>query len=199
MIAAGSYCGSEAAYNLPDGLDAVNRARIRAKITVRRKFEKQAKHTPALDSDPCGGLANLRPRLVTTAYLREATLAPRRDRHVGMAGQRTNDTQPQFFNYPSLTSIFISGSGYCLFASARRRDQVGQRLGCPVSHEPYVPVHGRGYWCLFRVATVFFPTSREVRDKLTARLGALLLATSPFHIARSQMIEVDIPLTFLSC
>ena len=111
------------------------------------------------------------------------------------------DLNPHFFNYPSLT-IYLQFIAQGLLYLALR---IGGVVASGVDyHARYLvdpePVHyvGRLLSALFGVATVWltYQVGRRFSGRRAAVAGAALLAVSTFHISRSQLIEVDVPLTF---
>jgi hypothetical protein len=108
---------------------------------------------------------------------------------------------PQFFNYPSLTFYIHFIAQGLVFLALRFMGEIKSATDWYVLYltDPTPQYIGaRLVGVGFGVATVFFTykIARSVTTWRAALLAALLLATSPFHIARSQMIEVDIPLAF---
>jgi 4-amino-4-deoxy-L-arabinose transferase-like glycosyltransferase len=113
------------------------------------------------------------------------------------------DLNPHFFNYPSLT-IYLHFVAQGLLYLA-------MRLGGLVTsggdyHARYLvdptPVYyvGRLMSVLFGVATVLltYPVGRRCFGRGAAVSAAALVAVNTFHISRSQLVEVDLPLTFFA-
>jgi 4-amino-4-deoxy-L-arabinose transferase-like glycosyltransferase len=111
------------------------------------------------------------------------------------------DLNPHFFNYPSLTI-------YCQFAGQGVL-YLGMRLwGAVDSTIEYAALYaadrtpfmimGRLINILFGVATVWilYRVCRRIVSASASCFAAFVLAISTFHIQKSQMVEVDIPLTF---
>lgn len=107
---------------------------------------------------------------------------------------------PGFFNYPSLTFylhlavqavLFLCLKATGVIASAE--DWYVLYLTNPTSQ--YVAARCIGV--AFAALTVWltYKLARSIAGFGVGLVSALLLATNPYHIARSQMIEVDIPLT----
>ncbi len=123
---------------------------------------------------------------------------------IGMWGWQANGPttlNPQFFNYPSLTfyiHFLAQGVVFLCLRLAGEIKSVSDWAVLYLTNPTSQYIGSRLVGVCFGVATVFFlyKLARSVTTTHGALLGALLLATSPFHIARSQMIEVDIPLTF---
>ena len=123
---------------------------------------------------------------------------------VGMWGWHANGPvtlDPQFFNYPSLTfyiHFLAQGIVFLWLRLAGEIKSVADWAVLYLTNPTTQYIGSRLVGVCFGVATVFFTykVARFVTTTRVALLTALLLATSPFHIARSQMIEVDIPLTF---
>lgn len=110
---------------------------------------------------------------------------------------------PEFFNYPSLTFYVHFVAQGVLYLTMKLTGAIENTSDWWVMYmtDP-TPlfltarfinvVFGVGTaWIVFRTANLLGATS--------AALAALaLIAVNPFHIARSQMVEVDVPLTFFS-
>ena len=111
------------------------------------------------------------------------------------------DLNPHFFNYPSFTfyaQLATHGALYAVLKTAGRVDSpLDYRVLYILNKTPFV-VAGRLLSVLFALATVWlvFVIGRRVGGNWVGLPAALLLAINTFHISRSQMIEVDIPLTF---
>jgi hypothetical protein len=108
---------------------------------------------------------------------------------------------PGFFNYPSLTfyiHFLVQGLVFVVLRLAGDIKTVADWYVLYLTDPTSQYIGARLVGVCFGVATVFvtFQIARRVTSAWTALLAGLLLATNPFHIARSQMIEVDVPLTF---
>jgi 4-amino-4-deoxy-L-arabinose transferase-like glycosyltransferase len=110
------------------------------------------------------------------------------------------DLNPHFFNYPSFTfyTQFV-GQGL-LYVAMRVVGAVGSTVDYQLAYlfdpRPLI-VHGRLINTIFAVATVWlaFAVGRRAQGQAAGVAAAVLLAVNVFHIERSQMIEVDVPLT----
>jgi 4-amino-4-deoxy-L-arabinose transferase-like glycosyltransferase len=119
----------------------------------------------------------------------------------GWQGNGPTNLNPQFFNYPSLTFYIHFVAQGLVFLFLRFTGEIKSVTDWYVlylTNPTHQYIGARLVSVCFGVGTVFFTykIARLVTTSRAALLAALLLATSPFHIARSQMIEVDIPLTF---
>ena len=116
-------------------------------------------------------------------------------------GEKSFDPNPHFFNYPSLT-IYIQLVGQGLLYVAMKvggviESSLDFRLRYVLEKTPFFLL-GRIITALFAIATVWLVL------RLGCRIGGLLggvaagvlLAVNSLHIAKSQVTEVDIPLTF---
>ncbi|UCG50805.1 MAG: glycosyltransferase family 39 protein [Candidatus Latescibacterota bacterium] len=111
------------------------------------------------------------------------------------------DLNPHFFNYPSLT-IYIhfvaQGILYLLMKigglAGSAADYHARYLVDPT---PFYYV-GRSLSALFGVGTVWLTwlVGWRIAGRWAGIAGAALMAVNVFHVSRSQMIEVDLPLTF---
>ncbi|MCB9514270.1 MAG: glycosyltransferase family 39 protein [Candidatus Latescibacteria bacterium] len=115
-------------------------------------------------------------------------------------GQSTLHLDPEFFNYPSLTlylHLALQGAVFGVQRLAGMVDSATDFAAHYVVDPSAVMLAGRALQALFGAATVAlaWPLGRRHGGALTAAGGAALLALSTTHIARSQMIEVDVPLT----
>lgn len=110
---------------------------------------------------------------------------------------------PEFFNYPSLVLYIHFIVQGLLFAVLRLGGGIESVIDWQVIYltDPTV------IYLVERTVTVAFAlgsiaaaaaAARRVAGWPAALTAALLLAVNPFHIAHSQMIEVDMPLTFFA-
>lgn len=114
------------------------------------------------------------------------------------------DLNPHFFNYPSLTlyvHFLITG---VLFLMMKACGAVSSGLEYSVrylSDPTPIIVAARCVTVAFGAATLglIWRIGSAAAGKAAAVLATLLLALNPLHFARSQMIEVDVPLTFFVC
>ena len=116
-------------------------------------------------------------------------------------GEAAFDPNPHYFNYPSLYLYTqLLGQGL-LFLILRVTGIVESVLDLRVLYEldktPFY-LMGRTITALFATATVLvtFLVGRHIRGALVGTLAAFLVAVNEFHIRKSQLIEVDVPLTF---
>ena len=118
----------------------------------------------------------------------------------GWGAGRELDLNPHFFNYPSFTlyAQFI-GQGL-LYLVMKTVGAIGSTVDYQLAYlfdkDPLI-VHGRLINTIFAVATVWltFAVGRRTLGQAVGVAAAFLLAINVFHIERSQMIEVDVPLT----
>ena len=119
----------------------------------------------------------------------------------GWGPERPFDPNPHFFTYPSLT-VYLQflGQGFLylvLTALGKIHSTIGFRIQYEIDKTPFILV-GRSIGAMIGAATVL-PTyflARRAGGRAAAIPAALLVAMSPLLIARSQLIEVDVPLTF---
>jgi hypothetical protein len=132
----------------------------------------------------------------------------------GWGPDESLDLNPHFFNYPSL-SIYSQFAGQAaLYAGMRTAHAVQSTEEFRVRyHSEPTPFYvlGRLINVFFGALTILFlyrlarhcgleERSGPVRriGPATAWIAALLLTVNPFHISRTQMIEVDVPMTFFA-
>ncbi len=116
-------------------------------------------------------------------------------------GHEPLDLNPHFFNYPSLF-FYVQWLGQgLLFLLLRLFGVVHSVLDYRALYEldktPFY-LMGRTLTVLFAAGTVWVTWSlgRRLRGPWTGALAAFLLAVNAFHVSKSQVIEVDVPLTF---
>ncbi len=120
----------------------------------------------------------------------------------GWGPGRGLDLDPHWFKYPGLTiDLQFLGQGLLyliLTATGAVHSTVDFRILHQLDRTPFYLV-GRSITALLGAATVLpvFHLTRRVAGGATAVAAGLLVALSPPLIARSQVIEVDVPLTFL--
>lgn len=121
----------------------------------------------------------------------------------GFGPGRHFDLNPHWFKYPGLT-LYLQWLGQALLYTVLRGTGAAHSLvDYRVLHEldptPFFLV-GRSITALLGAATVVpvFLLARRVAGGAAARAAALLVAISPILIARSQVIEVDVPLTLFA-
>jgi 4-amino-4-deoxy-L-arabinose transferase-like glycosyltransferase len=121
----------------------------------------------------------------------------------GWGGPVGVDLNPHFFNYPSLTIYLQFAAQGLLYLVMKLGGGVSSAVDFHARYiadpTPYIIV-GRMISVLFGVGTVWiaYLSGRRLGGKWAARLAAALLAVNVFHIARSHLIEVDLPLTFFA-
>ena len=113
------------------------------------------------------------------------------------------DLNPQFFNYPSLTIYLQFVAQGLLYLAMKLSGSVTSGADFHaryiVDPAPFFFV-GRFISVLFGVGAVWltYLTGRRLGAKAAAALAAALLAVNTFHISRSHLIEVDLPLAFFT-
>lgn len=118
------------------------------------------------------------------------------------AGERF-DPNPHFFNYPTLYFyVQFLGQGL-LYLVHHVRGAVHSTVDFRVLYEmdkTSFYLLGRGVSALAGAATVFvtFAVGRRVGGLAVAAPAAALVAVNQTHIAKSQSIEVDVPMTLLA-
>jgi hypothetical protein len=119
----------------------------------------------------------------------------------GWSGEHGPVLNPHFFNYPSLViylHFLVQGITY---VAMRAAGMVAGAADLNIRYlsdaTPFVTV-GRLLSTAFGVGTVgmVYLIGRRFYGAVVAATAAFVLATSAFHIERSQMIEVDVPLAF---
>src|SRR5262249_41766735 len=121
----------------------------------------------------------------------------------GFGAMRRFDLDPHFFKYPSLT-LYLQMLGQALTfgllkVTGAARSILEARVIYVFDKTLYYRV-GRAITALFGVATVL-PTwalARRAAGPRAAVVAALLVAVHPGLVAKSQVIEVDVPLTCLA-
>jgi 4-amino-4-deoxy-L-arabinose transferase-like glycosyltransferase len=121
----------------------------------------------------------------------------------GWGGSEGIDPNPHFFHYPSLVFYlqFLGQGG--LYLALRAAGAVESTFDLAVLYAvdrtPFV-VAARVVTVACAVGTVAATArlSREAGSSAAPWVPALLLAANPYHVTRSQMIEVDVPLTLLA-
>jgi 4-amino-4-deoxy-L-arabinose transferase-like glycosyltransferase len=121
----------------------------------------------------------------------------------GWGPDESFDLNPHFFNYPSLSIYTQFGGQAALYAGMRVFRAVSStdefRLAYHTAPTPFY-VLGRLINVLFGALTVLFvyrlAFSRGTGGRMVALIASVLLAVNLFHVERTQMIEVDVPLTF---
>ena len=108
---------------------------------------------------------------------------------------------PSFFNYPSLSfyiHFLVQGILFVILKLAGTIASADDWHFIYITDPTAQYVAARLVNAIFGMLTVFvvYRTGKAVAGWRDGCAGALLLATCAFHVARSQMIEVDIPLTF---
>lgn len=111
------------------------------------------------------------------------------------------DLNPHFFNYPGLTiyiQFVVQGLLYLVMRAVRAVGSAADFHALYITDKTAFLYAGRLVSCFFGAATVLVTwlTARLARGRQTAAVAGLLIAINVFHIERSQMIEVDVPMTF---
>jgi hypothetical protein len=111
------------------------------------------------------------------------------------------DLDPQFFRYPSLTFYAHFAAQGILAAALRATGRVAAFADLPVAfladRSPFL-LASRAVTALFGMATVgaVYLLGRRAWGGGVGLAAAALLALNAFHVERSQLVEVDVPLTF---
>jgi 4-amino-4-deoxy-L-arabinose transferase-like glycosyltransferase len=118
----------------------------------------------------------------------------------GWGSEESFDPNPHFFRYPSLAMYSQLAGQAVLYAGMSAAGAIDSPVDFRVRyHTDPTPFYilGRLIAVLFAVATVWitFLVARSIAGPGVALVASALLAINPFHIGRSQMIEVDVPLT----
>jgi hypothetical protein len=113
------------------------------------------------------------------------------------------DPNPHFFNYPSLY-IYVQFAGQGLaFLGMKVAGMIDSVLDYRVQYAldptPFYMM-GRAITALFGIATVYvtYRLGRRTQGQALGIGAALLVAVNTFHVSKSQVIEVDVPLTFFA-
>jgi len=119
----------------------------------------------------------------------------------GWQGAGGVDLNPHFFNYPSFCFYLhfaVQGIAYVILKLTGQITSVADWQVLHLTNPTAMYVASRLVSVGFAVATVAFTykLARSIGGKYVGLLAMALLACNPFHVARSQMIEVDVPLTF---
>jgi hypothetical protein len=107
---------------------------------------------------------------------------------------------PKFFNYPSLYMYVQLIGQFLLYGilslAGRIQSSIDFQLLYTIDPTPFY-LMGRSITTAFAVATVglTFAIGRRVAGLGVATMAAFWVAVNGFHIAKSQAIEVDVPLT----
>lgn len=119
----------------------------------------------------------------------------------GWGHGRHFDLNPHFFTYPSLV-VYLHVLGQALLYLAlsltgRIHSALDFRILYELDKTPFI-IAGRSITAIIGAATVvpIYSLARRAGGPAAAIPAALLVALNPFLIARSQVIEVDMPLTF---
>jgi len=111
------------------------------------------------------------------------------------------DLNPHFFNYPSL-AIYVQFGGQCILLVFMKVlgaiDSTLDFRTLYITRPIAFFVVGRSITALFGIGTVWFMylIGRRIGGRAVAIPAALLLAVNTVHIANSQLVSVDVPLTF---
>ena len=111
------------------------------------------------------------------------------------------DLNPHFFNYPSLF-FYVQWLGQGLLYLLLRiggvvHSVLDYRALYVLDKTPFY-IMGRTLTVLFACGTVWvtWHMTRRLHGGFVAALAGFLVAVNAFHVAKSQVIEVDVPLTF---
>jgi 4-amino-4-deoxy-L-arabinose transferase-like glycosyltransferase len=119
----------------------------------------------------------------------------------GWGAQRQFDPNPHFFNYPSLMLyVHFVGQGLLLLGMklvGAIDSTLDARLMYLLERTPFV-VAGRLITTGFALGTVWlaYAFGRRVASPAAGLLAAFCLAVNASHVAQSQLVSVDVPLTF---
>ncbi len=119
----------------------------------------------------------------------------------GWDRNRSVDLNPAFFHYPSLTfyvHFAVQGLLYVAMQLTGAMESLADwRIMYLVDPSPLF-LAARLTNVIFGVATAFvvYRIAKAMAGFIPGLLAYALIAINPFHIARSQMVEVDVPLTF---
>ena len=111
------------------------------------------------------------------------------------------DPNPHFFNYPSFMIYLHFGLQALLFGLMKFRGAVGNAIDYQIKYivdaTPWYLL-GRLVSTIFSLGTIVFTylIGYRIGSRRIGLLAALFIALNAFFIERSQMIEVDVPLTF---
>lgn len=121
----------------------------------------------------------------------------------GWGPDRAFDPNPHFFNYPSLTIYlqFLAQAALfgVLFLTGTTRSALDFQVLYATDPTAFL-LAGRTISLLFGCATVYLVYRLGVRaaGERAGLIAAAVMAVNPFYVTRSQMIEVDVPLTFFT-
>jgi len=111
------------------------------------------------------------------------------------------DLNPHFFNYPSLAIYVQFGGQFILLIFMKIFGAIDSTLDFRtlyITRPTAIFLVGRAITALFGIGTVWFTylIGRRIGGRMVAIPAAILLAVNTVHIANSQMVSVDVPLTF---
>ncbi|HKQ57931.1 MAG TPA: glycosyltransferase family 39 protein, partial [Candidatus Eisenbacteria bacterium] len=120
----------------------------------------------------------------------------------GWGPDRAFDPNPHWFKYPGLTIELQLLGQALLFLALRIAGAIHSTVDFRILHEldpTAFYLTGRGITALLGAATVIpvFLLARRAAGRGAAIAAGLLVAVNPGLIAKSQVIEVDVPLTLL--
>jgi 4-amino-4-deoxy-L-arabinose transferase-like glycosyltransferase len=115
----------------------------------------------------------------------------------------TINLNPEFFNYPSLTMyVHFAAQGvlYLVMRVTGGIESASDWLVMYMTDPTPLFLTARFINVAFGVGTawIVFRTAHLLGGTAAALAATALIAVNPFHIARSQMVEVDVPLTFFT-
>ncbi|NNF08380.1 MAG: phospholipid carrier-dependent glycosyltransferase [Candidatus Eisenbacteria bacterium] len=120
---------------------------------------------------------------------------------LGLGPARDFELNPKFFNYPSLTIYLQLLAQGLLYGFLKLVGSVDSSLDFQrvffIERSPFY-IAGRMVTALFGIGTVWITAKLGaiITNKWLGLFAALLLALNAFHLEKSQVIEVDVPLTF---
>ena len=119
----------------------------------------------------------------------------------GFGPDHVLDLNPHFFNYPTLY-FYVQWLGQgLLYLLLRAFGEVHSVMDYRVLYEldktPFY-IMGRTITVLFAAGTVLvtFLLGRRVHSNAVGVLAGFLVAVNAYHVTKSQVVEVDVPLTF---
>ncbi len=121
----------------------------------------------------------------------------------GWDRERGVNLNPEYFNYPSLTfyvQFVAQGLLYLAMKVAGRVRELSDWFVMYYTDPTPLYVTARLVNALFGAATavVVYRGAARVGGRVAAGVAFVLIAWNSFHVTRSQMIEVDVPLTFFT-
>ncbi|MBN2185304.1 MAG: glycosyltransferase family 39 protein [Candidatus Krumholzibacteriota bacterium] len=120
----------------------------------------------------------------------------------GWGTARPADLNPHFFNYPGLViyiHFLLQGALFLSMKVAGMISSAAEFYALYIVDKTAFYYSGRLVNALFGIAAIsaVYLAGKSIAGRMPGIISATLLAVNTFHIAKSQLIEVDIPLTFL--